>query len=380
MNRNALPPSLVANLQQILSSRNNVEQSSELNNELNQQHQLQIQEEEPSSLPSTADVDADGDVDSNDSKPVILITNGDGIESYGLISLVNALLPDRRFDVHICAPQFDKSASAHSLTVGETVEITSADICGATAFQVSGTPADCVSLALSQALFSWSKPLLNRLYSGAVAGAREALIHDVPSLCISLDWKKDVSCEDDFKDAVDICMPLINASIRDIENGSFPKGCFLNVEFPVSPSKSKGFRLTRQSLWRSSLSWRAISSYKHPSAMNIMANQQSLGIQLARLGRDASAAGAARRLNTNRKNVEIESVGVSGKPETQQTIRKHYRLEFLDKEKEDADDDLDFKAIQNGYVAITPLALSPDLQTEIYLSVSNWLSPVLAGE
>ncbi|KMS96840.1 hypothetical protein BVRB_8g199160 [Beta vulgaris subsp. vulgaris] len=399
MNRNALPPSLVANLQQVLSSRKNVEKQqppSESNNELTQSteqlHQQQeIQEKQEEESPSSADIESISEETS--SKPVILVTNGDGIESSGLICLVDALVREGRFDVYVCAPQFDKSASGHSLTVRETVEVTSAEISGATAFEVSGTPADCVSLALSQALFSWSKPLLvlsginrgsscgqNMVYSGAIAGAREALIHDVPSLCISVDWKNNVNSENDFKDAVEICLPLINATIRDIENERFPKGCFLNVEIPSSPSTNKGFRLTRQSLWRSSPSWRAISSYKHPSAMNFMATQQSLGIQLAQLGRDASAAGAARRLNTNRKNVEVESVGVAAKPNSQQTIRKHYRLEFLDEAKEDGDDDLDFKAVQNGFVAVTPLALSSDLQAEIHSSVSNWLSSALTGE
>ncbi|XP_074280731.1 uncharacterized protein LOC141605746 [Silene latifolia] len=375
INRNALPPSLVANLQQVLTSRRNGagEDSPPPPSESTELTQSNLDEEKEEAL-----------------KPVILVTNADGIESPGLGSLVDALVRQGRYHVNVCAPQFDKSASGHSLTVRETVEVTSTDIKGATAFQVSGTPADCVSLAFSQALFSWSKPVLvlsginmgsscgqNMLYSGAIAGAREALISGVPALCISIDWKNDVSSENDLKDAVEICLPLITAAIRDIEEGSFPKSCFLNVEIPISPSANKGFRVTKQSSWRSGLSWRAISSYKHPSAINFMANQQSLGIQLAQLGRDASAAGAARRVNTQRKNVEIESVGVARKQNSQQSIRKHFRLEFSAEEIENPDEDLDFKAVQNGYVAITPLALSADLQSEIHSSVSNWLSAVL---
>ncbi|KAJ8439443.1 hypothetical protein Cgig2_021557 [Carnegiea gigantea] len=378
MNRNALPPSLVANLQQVLISRKNtppqdddegekvVTESTELT-----QPTIDGAAQDPSSSSSSIASIAEDDSEKKSSKPVILVTNGDGIESPGLVSLVDALVRDGRFDVHVCAPQFDKSACGHSLTVRETVEVTSTEVSGATAFEVSGTPADCVSLALSQTIFSWSKPVLvisginrgsscgqNTLYSGAIAGAREALIYGVPSLCISLDWKKDVSSENDFKDAVEICLPLINAAIRDIEKGIFPQSCFLSIEVPVSPSANKGFKLTRQSLQRSGLTWRAVSSYKHPSAMNFMASQQSLGIQLAQLGRDASAAGAARWLYKNKKNVEIESVGVAGKSDSEQTIRKHYRLE----------------------VAVTPLALSSDNQAEIYSSVSNWLSLALAGE
>jgi len=51
--------------------------------------------------------------------------------------------------------------------------------------------------------------------------------------------KKDGSQETDFKDAVELCLPLINAAIRDALQGTFPKSCFLNVEIPTSPLSSK---------------------------------------------------------------------------------------------------------------------------------------------
>ncbi|CAH8307990.1 unnamed protein product [Eruca vesicaria subsp. sativa] len=115
----------------------------------------------------------------------------------------------------------DKSASSHSKTPGETISASSVNIKGATAFEVSGTPVDCISLGLSGALFAWSKPILvisginqgsscghQMFYSGAVAGAREALISGVPSLSISLNWKKDESQESVFKDAVGVSLPL----------------------------------------------------------------------------------------------------------------------------------------------------------------------------
>ncbi|KAK9988484.1 hypothetical protein SO802_028723 [Lithocarpus litseifolius] len=47
--------------------------------------------------------------------------------------------------------------------------------------------------------------------------------------------KKDVSCESDLKDAVDVSLPLIHAALRDIEKGTFPKNFFLNIEIPSSP-------------------------------------------------------------------------------------------------------------------------------------------------
>lgn len=51
--------------------------------------------------------------------------------------------------------------------------------------------------------------------------------------------KKDESQEDDFKDAVSVCLPLVNAAIKDVEKGTFPKSCFLNIEIPTSPLSNK---------------------------------------------------------------------------------------------------------------------------------------------
>ncbi|PQQ08849.1 uncharacterized protein Pyn_03044 [Prunus yedoensis var. nudiflora] len=313
---NFMPASLVSNLQQVLALKNDGVQQQRSSNasELNKVS---------SSCRSSSE---DGIQGKECVKPVVLVTNGEGIESPGLTFLVQALALDDRLDVCVCAPQLDRSVAGHSVTVRETISVSSSQINGATAFEVSGTPADCVSLALSGALFAWSKPALvvsginrgsssgnNTFYSGAVAGAREALICGVSSLCISLNWKKDVSCESDMKDAVGVSLPLIYAAVKSIQEGVFPKSCLLNIEIPSSPLTNKGFKVTRQSLWRSSLSWKAVSTNKRPSAPHFMSNQQSLGIQLAQLSRDASAAGAARRLNSQKQNVEIESVGAARK-------------------------------------------------------------------
>ncbi|XXG46030.1 hypothetical protein AAC387_Pa02g0970 [Persea americana] len=373
-----LPPGLVSNLQDVLASRkagsNGEEQS----------------KSEESEGPSSS-VEASSEIDS--SKPVVLVTNGDGIEAPGLTVLVEGLVRDGRFNVHVCAPQLDKSVSGHSVTLGETLAVSTAEINGATAYEVSGTPADCVSLALSGALFSWSKPSLvisginkgsscgqHIFYSGAVAGAREALICGVPSLSISLNWKKDESRESDFKDAVDVCLPLIHAAIRDIEKDVFPRNCSLNIEVPTSPSTNKGFKITRRSLWRCVPSWQAVSANRHPAG-HFMSKQQSLGIQLAQLSRDASAAGAARRLQTQRKSVEIETVAVAGRPDVQrETVKKFFRLEFLEKEQEATDEELDFRALENGFVAVTPLCLPLHVESEMHGAASEWLAAAITGD
>ncbi|OMO91668.1 Survival protein SurE-like phosphatase/nucleotidase [Corchorus olitorius] len=381
---NFLPPSLISNLQQVLISRNDAVEHQSTNSFDSNSPAL-------SSISRNAETNA-ANVEPDCSKPVVLITNGEGIDSPGLTFLVQALLADGRFNINVCAPQSDKSVAGHSVTVRETVTVCSVEMGGATAFEVSGTPVDCVSLALSGALFSWSKPVLvisginsgsscgrNMFYSGAVAAAREALICCVPSLCLSFNWKKDVRFENDLKDAVNVCLPLIFAAVRDIENGNFPESCLLNIEIPSCPQTNKGFKLSRQSFWRSPLSWKAVAANRHPGAGQYLSNQQSLGIRLAQLSRDASAAGAARRLNLQRKNVEIESVGVSGKLNGQQTVKKYFRLELLEKETEDADEDLDFKALEDGYVAVTPLSLSSTDQSKIETLVSNWIKIALGA-
>uniref|UniRef100_A0A5B6ZZW3 Survival protein SurE-like phosphatase/nucleotidase domain-containing protein n=1 Tax=Davidia involucrata TaxID=16924 RepID=A0A5B6ZZW3_DAVIN len=374
---NFLPPGLVSNLQEVLLSRKGGEE---------EQSEKTEESSEPCSSTSPSDgVEPNSDKDS--SKPIVLVTNSDGIDSPGLAYLVEALVCEGLYNVHVCAPQSDKSLSGHSVTLRETVAVSSAEVNGATAYEVSGTPADCVSLALSGALFSWSKPLLvisgiNRasscghhmFYSGVVAGAREALISGVPSISISLNWKKDESQDSDFKNAVTVCLPLINAAIRDIEKGIYPKSCLLNIEVPTSPLTNKGFKLTKQSLWRSTPIWQAISANRHPSAGRFMSNQQSLGMQLAQLSRDASAAGASRRLTTQRKDMEVvESVGAAGKSTSNQSV-KYFRLEFLDKEQEDvAEEDLDFQALENGFVAVTPLSLFPHIESDIQTAALDWI-------
>ncbi|CAN7087792.1 unnamed protein product [Brassica oleracea var. botrytis] len=373
---NGLSAALVSNLQDVLSKRKGGSDESE---------------EEPPSTSVAAKEEEEKEID-DDSRPIVLVTNGDGIDSPGLVSLVEALVSEELYNVHVCAPQTDKSVSSHSMTPGETIAASSVDIKGATAFEVSGTPVDCISLGLSGALFAWSKPILvisginqgsscghQMFYSGAVAGAREALVSGVPSLSISLNWKKGESKESDFKDAVGVCLPLINATIRDIEKGVFPKDCSLNIAVPTSPSSNKGFKVTKQSMWRQSPSWQAVSANRHPGAGNFMSDQQSLGAQLAQLGRDASAAGAARRFTTQKKSiVEIESVGVA--PKTESRVKKYFRLEFVAKEEEHTDEDSDIKALEDGFVSVTPLSLLPKMDSETHAAVSEWISKALNSD
>ncbi|KAA3478449.1 5'-nucleotidase SurE-like [Gossypium australe] len=138
----------------------------------------------------------------------------------------------------------------------------------------------------------------------------------------------------------------------------------------------QGFKLTKQSMWRSTPCWQAVPANRNPSAPHYMGNQQSLGLQLAQLGRDASAAGAARRGTTPRNNEEVESVGAA---RSDNKAKKYFRLEFLDKEMEATDDELDFKALGNGFIAVTPVSVSLQLESDVQTAASSWISGVLSG-
>ncbi|MCO5612192.1 hypothetical protein L7F22_066454 [Adiantum nelumboides] len=93
-------------------------------------------------------------------RPSVLITNDDGIHAPGLLALVCALVDSGICRIFVCAPDQDKSGAGHSLTVHEALVARPIKIKGAIAYAVSGTPADCVSLSLSGALFPLVKPSL----------------------------------------------------------------------------------------------------------------------------------------------------------------------------------------------------------------------------
>ncbi|KAK1666690.1 hypothetical protein QYE76_054849 [Lolium multiflorum] len=373
---NPLPSALVSNLQSVLATR----------------RPPPTEDATPTAETSApAPAPAPAAADDGPAKPVVLLTCAGGIQSPGLAALVDALVKGGRCDVHVCAPESDKPVCGHSITIRETVSATSVDFTGAKAFEISGTPVDCISLGLSGRLFAWSAPALvisginagpncgyEMFHSSAVAAAREALMCGVPSIAISLNWKKDETKDSDFKDAAGLCLPLIHAALADIEKGTFLSGCLLNIGVPSSPSANKGFKLTKQSICSPAQSWQAVSSSRPTPASHFMGMHQSLGIQLAQLGKDASAAGAARRGNTQRKTVEVESVAAAGKPETREVVKKSFRAEFVEKLHEGLDEDIDLRALENGFISVTPLSIHGRVEPELETPASDWLSAALA--
>ena len=176
----------------------------------------------------------------------ILVTNDDGYEAKGLLSLVEALRELDDVRVTVVAPANEKSACGHSLTLVRPLRFVGV---GDDFFKLDdGTPSDCVYLSLS-AIFGDSKPDLlisgiNRgsnmgediTYSGTAAGAMEGVLHNIPSIAISqvMDF---TNPEGDFG----LAQETIKKLVLKIRDGSFPLPHreFLNVNIPPDVKEAK---------------------------------------------------------------------------------------------------------------------------------------------
>ncbi|KAL5541577.1 hypothetical protein UlMin_009287 [Ulmus minor] len=210
---------------------------------------------------------------SNDAgRATIMVTNDDGIEAPGLQALVQVLLSTKRYVVQVCAPDSEKSAVSHSTTYLHPISVKQVEIQGTTAFAVSGTPADCVSLGVTKALFPSIPDLVisginkghncgyNIVYSGTVASAREAFLYGVPSISMSYYWITNKSQNNDFKLSAMSCLPIINKILEDIKNQTYSNECFLNIDLPTNIANHKGYKLTKQGRNIYKFGWKKIIS------------------------------------------------------------------------------------------------------------------------
>ncbi len=165
-------------------------------------------------------------------KPIILVTNDDGIDADGIIALEKALAPIG--DVWTIAPATEQSAVSHAITLWHPVRIHSH---GPQRFAVTGTPTDCVYVAISRLLPG--RPALcvsginhganlgdDVIYSGTVAGAAEATLNDIPSISVSLASYKGR----DFDAAAALAARLAHGVLH----RGLPRGVFLNLNVPTS--------------------------------------------------------------------------------------------------------------------------------------------------
>ncbi|XP_031397996.1 uncharacterized protein LOC116208606 isoform X2 [Punica granatum] len=202
----------------------------------------------------------------------IMVTNDDGIDAPGLQAIVRVLVSSNRFNVQVCAPDSEKSAVSHSVTWRHPLQARRVYIDGASAFAVSGTPADCASLGLSKVLFPTIADLVvsginmgsncgyHIVYSGTVAGAREAFFHGVPSISLSYDWVEGRSNIQDFTLSAEACLPIISAISAEIKRNNYPKSSFLNIDVPTNVSNHKGYKMTKQGRRIIQMGWRQVTS------------------------------------------------------------------------------------------------------------------------
>lgn len=178
-----------------------------------------------------------------------LITNDDGILAQGIECLCAAAEP--LGDVTVVAPDREQSATSHSLTLHHPLRPIRR---GERKWQVDGTPTDCVMLALEALMPTRPDFVLSGinhgqnmgedvLYSGTVAAAMEGLSLGVPSIAISFaggDLRADVS---QLREQVKVLTPLL----RHLTSlPAFPRDTLFNVNLPpVSADAVKGVKLTR---------------------------------------------------------------------------------------------------------------------------------------
>ena len=200
-----------------------------------------------------------------DQKTRVLIANDDGIKSGYMLALARALAP--LAEVYVFAPDEEQSGVSHAFTVRKALSVKKVDVCadvgeGIEAYSMSGTPADCVKFALGHfamhglttegagpgafdVCFSGvnlgENSGVSSLYSGTVAGAREAALWGVPGIALSLRGTTPNMLETAKEFAVKVVKERLFERI--------PVGVFWNVNFPKATAETfKGFKATKMAL------------------------------------------------------------------------------------------------------------------------------------
>src|SRR6186713_1461346 len=184
-------------------------------------------------------------------KPVILITNDDGVSAPGIRNLVEAVKDLGK--IIVVAPDKPQSGMGHAITIGSPLRLHPVNFFdGIEAYQCTGTPVDCVKLAVDKILHR--KPDLclsginhganhsiNVIYSGTMSAAMEASIESIPSIGFSL---LDYSYEADFEAARHYVKKIVSSLLL---QKKLDKHLLLNVNIPSIPKELiKGIKICRQ--------------------------------------------------------------------------------------------------------------------------------------
>ena len=183
-------------------------------------------------------------------KPVILITNDDGITAPGIMNLVESVKDLGK--VIVVAPDKPQSGMGHAITIGQPLRLQKVQVFeGIESYSCTGTPVDCVKLAVDKVLHR--KPDLclsginhganhsiNVIYSGTMSAAVEAAIESIPSAGFSL---LDYNIEADFTGARKYTRLVVEMMLKT----KLDKHTIHNVNIPSMPVELvKGFKICRQ--------------------------------------------------------------------------------------------------------------------------------------
>ena len=182
-------------------------------------------------------------------KPLILVSNDDGIDAPGIFSLAQEL--KKIADITVVAPDKQQSAAGHAITINYPLRVSkfhkNRSFFG---LAVEGTPADCVKLAVRTLLprkpdmvvsgiNHGSNTAINIIYSGTVSAATEGTVLGIPSIAFSLATFE----KPDFRYAAKFAGKLV----RFILQKGLPSATLLNVNVPAVKEKEiRGIKITRQ--------------------------------------------------------------------------------------------------------------------------------------
>lgn len=187
-------------------------------------------------------------------RPLILVTNDDGIISPGISALVE--VASTFGDVVVCAPDSPQSGKGHAITLDIPLYVEEThQFEGIKSYQCSGTPADCVKLAMDKLLprkpdlclsgiNHGSNSSINVIYSGTMSAAMEGGINGIASIGFSLlDYNFDANFE--------ASKVFIAKIIEQVLTYGLPTDTLLNVNIPKLPlSAIKGIKICRQAIAR----------------------------------------------------------------------------------------------------------------------------------
>ena len=188
---------------------------------------------------------------SESTRPLILVTNDDGISAPGIRNLVESIVD--LGDVVVVAPDSHQSGMGHAITISNILRMSPHDfgMPGVQAYKTTGTPVDCVKLAIYKILDRkpdvlvsginhGSNASINVIYSGTMSAAVEGALEGIPSVGFSLcDFAEDA----DFSASRNVARTVTQKVLK---HGT-PTGSCLNVNIPkVAPEDLRGIKVCRQ--------------------------------------------------------------------------------------------------------------------------------------